>query len=89
MESDASLTNEFMDQILELSAEAHVRRRLTVKDSLEFRNLTGAIKAYGTVLALLTALQRLREFYESVCEEHLPDYPPQTGAARLDPIRPN
>lgn len=88
MESDASLTNEFMDQILELSADAHVRRRLAVKDSPEFRSLTGAIKAYGTVLALLTALQSLWGFYERIGEEHLPDYP-QWARGTSDPIRPN
>jgi len=59
----AALLNEFVEEILELSARAHVRRRSAVKDSSEFHALTGAISAYGNVLALLTALRRLEEFY--------------------------
>jgi len=63
MESNASLLDEFVEQILELSAGAHVRRRVAAKDSPEFHALTGAISAYGNVLAILVALRRLEEFY--------------------------
>ena len=63
MESEVNLANEFIGRILDLSADAHVRRRLAVQDSPEFYNLTGMIKACGTLLALFTALQRLRGLY--------------------------
>jgi len=53
-------------RILELSADAHIERRLVAKDSPASHNLTGAIMAYGKVLALLTALQQREEFYTVV-----------------------
>ena len=59
---------ESIERALELSADAHVRRREVAIDSPEFHNLTGAIAAYGKVLALLTALQQLEEFYTVVGE---------------------
>lgn len=73
MEFDASLVNEFIEQILGLSADAHVRRRMTVKDSPEFHNLTGAITSYGKILALFTTLQRVQKFYAKAEEERLAD----------------
>ena len=63
MKANLGLANKDIERILELSADAHIRRRGTVKDSPEFHNLTGAIAAYGKALALLAALQRLEEFY--------------------------
>ena len=57
---------EGMERVLELSVEAHVKRREFAIDSPEFHNLTGAIAAYGKVLAMLTALQQGEEFYEVV-----------------------
>jgi len=39
---------------------------MVAKDSPAFHNLTGAIAAYGKVLALLTALQQREEFYTRV-----------------------
>lgn len=72
MELDASFTNEFIDQILELSADAHVRRRMAIKNSPEFHSLTGAISAYGTILALFTTLQRVQEFYVRAAEQYVP-----------------
>jgi hypothetical protein len=56
------LVNTAIDRILELSADAQIRRRQTVKGSPEFLKLTGAILAYGKALALLTALQKREEF---------------------------
>lgn len=76
MELDQDLATEFIDQILELSADAHVRRRMAVKGSPEFQNLTGAIAAYGTILAIFTTLQRVREFYEKASAQHLSDCTP-------------
>jgi hypothetical protein len=55
------LANRGIDRILELSADAHIQRRKTARDSPEFHHLTGAIAAYGKALALLTELQELEE----------------------------
>lgn len=66
MMSSAGLAAKGIERILELSADAHIQRRYVTKDSLAFHNLTGAIMAYGKVLALLTALQQREEFYAVV-----------------------
>jgi hypothetical protein len=58
---NAGLANEVIERILELSADAHVHRREADEDSPAFHTLTGAIAAYGKVLALLTALQQGEE----------------------------
>lgn len=58
----AGFANEIIEGILELSADAHVQRREVRKDSPAFQRLTGAIAAYGRVLALLTALEQREEF---------------------------
>jgi len=55
-----------IERILELSADAHIERRHVAKGSPAFHNLTGAIMAYGKVLALLTALKQREEFYTVV-----------------------
>jgi hypothetical protein len=70
--ANLGLANRGIERILELSADAHIRRRGTVKDSPEFHHLTGAIAAYGKALSLLTALQQLEEFYAMVGELDLP-----------------
>ena len=62
MKPNAGLANEAIERILELSADAHVQRREVPEDSPAFHSLTGAIAAYGKVLALLTAVQRREEF---------------------------
>jgi len=72
MKPNAGLANKSMERILELSADAHIRRRGTVKGSPEFHNLTGAIAAYGKVLAFLTALQQLEEFYAMIDQLEMP-----------------
>jgi hypothetical protein len=46
-----------IELILELSAEAQIRRREFAKESPAFHSLTGAIVTYGKVLALLSKLQ--------------------------------
>jgi len=73
MEPNVALIQEFVDEILELSASAHVRRRMAAKDSPEFYALNGAISAYGSVLAILTVMRRLEESYAKVCEQ-VPEY---------------
>ena len=72
IKANLGLANKGIERILELSADAHIRRRGTVKDSPEFHNLTGAIAAYGKALELLTALQQLEEFYAMVGQLDLP-----------------
>jgi hypothetical protein len=66
MKASSGIANSAIERILELSADAHIRRRGTVKDSPEFHMLTGAIAAYGKTLALLTALQQREEFYAMI-----------------------
>ena len=62
MKSNSDLVDEAIERVLELLADAHIQRRRVAKDSPEFDNLTGAISAYGKVLALLIALQQQEEF---------------------------
>ena len=59
--ANLGLANRGIERVLELSADAHIQRRETVKDSPEFHHLTGAIAAYGKALQLLTELQELEE----------------------------
>jgi hypothetical protein len=66
MKASSGIANSAIERVLELSADAHIRRRGTVKDSPEFHKLTGAIAAYGKTLALLTALQQREEFYAMI-----------------------
>jgi hypothetical protein len=66
MKVNSGIANRAIEEIVELSADAHIRRRGTVKDSPEFHKLTGAIAAYGKALALLTALQQREEFYAMI-----------------------
>ena len=72
MRANAGFANKVIERILELSADAHIRRRGTLKDSSEFNKLTGAIAAYGKTLALLTALERREEFYAIIGEGGVP-----------------
>jgi hypothetical protein len=72
IKANLGLANKGIERILELSADAHIRRRGTVKDSPEFHSLTGAIAAYGKALELLTALQRLEEFHAMIGQLDVP-----------------
>ncbi len=49
-----------IERILELSAEAQIKRRETAEDSPAFHNLTGAIVAYGKALGLLSSLKEVQ-----------------------------
>jgi diacylglycerol kinase len=60
--------NKAIERILDLSADAHIRRREIAKDSLAYKTLAEAIAAYGKVLTLLTALQQREEFYSIVSQ---------------------
>jgi len=68
MESNSGYARQAIERIIELSADAHITRRMTAKDSPSFHSLTGAILAYGKALALLTALQQRKEFYTIVSQ---------------------
>ena len=56
MTSDTGLANVAIEQVLELSADAHIERSLTAQDSAAFHRFTGAIAAYGKALSVLVAL---------------------------------
>ncbi len=62
LKTNSDLANKGIERILELSADAHIRRRGTIKGSPEFHSLTGAIAAYGRTLAVLTGLQQWEAF---------------------------
>ncbi len=49
-----------IERILELSAEAQIKRREAGEDSPKFHNLTGAIVAYGKALDLLSKLEEVQ-----------------------------
>ena len=66
MKSNSGHAGQAIERIIELSADAQIKRRMVAKDAAVFHNLTGAIAAYGKALALLTALQRREEFYTVV-----------------------
>ena len=55
-----------IERILELSADAQIKRREVAKGSPAFHSLTGAIAAYGRVLALIAALEQPEEFLASL-----------------------
>jgi hypothetical protein len=63
MKPNSGVADTAIDRILELSVGVHIRRRWTDRDSAKFHNLTGAIAAYGKVLAVLAALQQREEFH--------------------------
>lgn len=64
--NDSGLAAKGIERILELSADAQIKRRGVAKDSPAFYNLTGAIAAYGKVLALFAALQQREAFFAIV-----------------------
>jgi len=72
MKPNSGIASNGIERILELSADAHIRRRGTVKDSPEFHNLTGAIAAYGKALAVLTTLQHREEFHAMIGQHDVP-----------------
>jgi hypothetical protein len=68
MERNAGVASKGIERILGLSANAHIQRRMTIKDSSEYHNLTGAIAAYGEALAVLTALKYREEFRAMIAQ---------------------
>ena len=68
MERNAGVASKGIERILGLSADAHIQRRMTIKDSPEYHDLTGAIAAYGKALAVLTALKYREEFRAMIAQ---------------------
>ena len=68
MERNAAVASKGIERILGLSVDAHIQRRMTIKDSPEYHNLTGAIAAYGKALAVLTALKYREEFRAMIAQ---------------------
>ena len=60
--------------ILELSADAHIERHEVTKNSPAFHSLTGAIAAYGKVLARLTILRNSEELLAVVDQNNAPEH---------------
>ena len=71
--SSSGQADQAIERVLELSADAQITRRKTPKNSPAFHSLTGAIAAYGKVLAILTALQQREEFFSIVAQYELPE----------------
>jgi hypothetical protein len=61
--SMSGLGAEFIEQILEFSADAQIERRQSAPDSPAYHNLTRAIVAYGEILEAISTLQRQEEQY--------------------------
>ena len=61
-------TDQAIERVLELSADAQIARRKMPEDSPAFHRLTGAIAAHGKALALLTALQQREEFFSVIAQ---------------------
>jgi hypothetical protein len=66
MNTSSGLAAKGIEWILDLSADAHIKRREVATNSPAFYYLTGAIAAYGRALALLIALEQREEFYTVV-----------------------
>jgi hypothetical protein len=70
MKANSDLANKGIEQILELSVDAHVLRRGTFQGSPEFHKLTREIATCGKALALFRGLQQQEKFYAGIgrCE---------------------
>ena len=72
MKTSSGLANLAIEEVLELSADAHIQRKMAARNSLEFHRLTGAIAAYGNALAVLVALEERDELCAMIAELDLP-----------------
>ena len=61
MTPSTSFLERAIARIVELSADSQIKRRRTMKYSLEYHDHGMTIAAYGEVLAVLTALQQQEE----------------------------
>lgn len=72
MTTSSGLANLGIEEVLELSADAHIQRKMTTRNSSDFHRLTGAIAAYGNALAVLVKLQEREELCAMITELNLP-----------------
>lgn len=72
MKASSGLTNLAIEGVLELSADAHIQRKMAARNSSDFHRLTGAIAAYGNALAVLVSLQEREELWAMLAELDLP-----------------
>jgi len=72
MKAISGLANLAIEGVLELSADAHIERKMTAKGSSDFHRLTGAITAYGNALAVLVSLKEREELHALIVELDLP-----------------
>ena len=72
MKAISGLANLAIVEVLELSADAHIQRKMTARGSSDFQRLTGAITAYGNALAVLVSLQEREEWCAMIAELDLP-----------------
>lgn len=72
MRASSGLTNLAIEGVLELSADAHIQRKMSARNSSDFHRLTGAITAYGSALAVLVTLQEREELCAMIAELNLP-----------------
>src|SRR5215471_15110726 len=72
MKASSGLANLAIEGVLELSADAHIQRKMSARGSSDFHRLTGAIAAYGNALAVLVALQERDELSAMIAELELP-----------------
>ena len=70
---NASFAQAAIEQVLELSADAHIERRMTTQGSPAFYRLTGTIAAYGKALSVLVELQEREELYALIAQLNLPE----------------
>lgn len=73
MDASLGLANVAIERVLELSADAHIERRMTPKDCPAFHRLTGTIVGYGRALSVLVALQEREEFFAMMAQLNLPE----------------
>ena len=71
MNASSDFARAAIEQVLELSADAHIERRMTAQGSPAFDRLTGAIAAYGKALAVLVQLEEREEFYALIAQLNL------------------
>ena len=72
MTTSSGLANLGIEEVLELSADAHIQRKMTARNSSDFHRLTGAIAAYGSALAVLVSLQEQEELCAMIADLNLP-----------------
>jgi hypothetical protein len=77
MRTNLGFANDFLQQILELSADAQIERRTMAIDRPAIDRLNGEVAAYGKVLAVLTRLLKREEFNAIIRETGLAEPTPE------------